>query len=222
LVDLRRAFEAFANSRNAPLLEPAPQTLVVHLVGGPRGWRPLLGMRDPFLLVVRLFARGAIADGLLVTTALEHHGAKLPESVFEQHSRVLLDELARDVQLRKIAAVPLRVDERRPYQGNVVVVPRGGAMRNLRLRCSGIDVSRRGVGLVSPVPLDLGLVMVNLSGSKNPREARLVRCRKRSGDGNYELGLLLPEPLPDEVVDGSKIADIPLTPSAPVAGEGVG
>jgi hypothetical protein len=159
-------------------------------------------MRDPFLLVVQLFARGAVGDGLLVASALEHHGAKLPDNVFEQHSRVLLDELAREASLRKIAAVPLRMDERRPYQGNVVVVPRGGAMRNLRLRCSGIDVSRRGVGLVSPVPLDLGLVVVKLDGSKQQHEARLVRCRKRSGDGNYELGLLLPEPLPDKVVAG--------------------
>jgi serine/threonine protein kinase len=185
------AIRDFARTRNAPVIESGTNALVLFLQGGARGWRPLMGLHDPFVLQIRLLVRREVHDGWLLVTKLEHHGSPLPTAVFEQHSRVLLDDLASACGLQRSSPVPMRQEERCAYHGAVDLIPLSGSGAMKVVHCASVDLSPNGLGLISASPLDVGAVEVRLTGIPATLPGAVVRCRKRSLDHQFDIGVFL-------------------------------
>jgi hypothetical protein len=183
-------FREMAAARGVPIFEPTPFRFVIYLKGGPRSWRPLLGVRDPFLLIVDVLPRTNVACGVHVVVALEHHGAKLPGKVFEQHARALMDELLKDVPLDRAPQTPVREDVRVPVEERLDLSFMQGPMRAMRFSCRTIDVSRRGLGIVTGTQLPEEIVLLHSPIVQRPFPAKIVRCHRQSTDRLFEVGLI--------------------------------
>jgi len=183
-------FREMAAVRGVPIFEPAPFRLVVYLKGGPRSWRPLLGVRDPFLLVVDILPRTNLAAGVHVVATLEHHGSKLPPRVFDQHARALIDELLKDVPLDRAEPTPVREEPRIPVEGRLELSFLQGPMRSMRVQCNVVDASRRGIGLLCTAPLPCEVVLLHSPLWTNEMPAKIVRCKKKDSQPRFEVGLV--------------------------------
>jgi serine/threonine protein kinase len=183
-------FEQMAAARRLPILKPSPFRIVVELKGGPRSWRPLLGVRDPFLLVVDVLPRADLTSGVHVVATLEHHGAKLPPKVFDQHARALMDEILSEVRLDRAEPTPIREDSRVAIEHRVEVAFIQGPMRSMRIPCTAVNVSRRGIGLLSAAPLPLENAVLHAPYLDRPIPARIVWNRRSPEKPLYEIGLL--------------------------------
>lgn len=183
-------FREMAAVRGVPIFEPAPFRLVIYLKGGPRSWRPLLGVRDPFLLSVDILPRANLAAGVHVVATLEHHGSKLPPRVFDQHSRALIDELLKDVPLDRAEPMPFREDPRVPVEGRLELSFIQGPLRAMRVHCNVVDASRRGIGLLSSAPLPCDAVLLHAPGWRNELPAKIVRCTRQADVARFEVGLV--------------------------------
>lgn len=183
-------FHEMAAVRGVPIFEPAPFRIVIYLKGGPRSWRPLLGVRDPFLFIVDVLPRANLKTGVHVVATLEHHGSKLPSKVFDQHARALMDEILKDVPLDRAEPTPVREDPRIAVDGRLEVSFIQGPMRSMRVSCTAVDVSRKGLGLLSAAPLPNELVLLHTPHASRPSHARIVRCKKHSTKPLFEIGLV--------------------------------
>jgi hypothetical protein len=140
--------------------------------------------------MIKIIPRSQESQLIHLVTTLEHHGPKMPDAVFEQHSKVLFEELVRELGLRPSPQLPLRSEPRTPYSGVVEIVPFRGSLRNLRFRCHGLDISPRGLGLLSMFPMECMTAKVTLE-DQQLISAQIVRCRERKDLEGYELGLSL-------------------------------
>ena len=183
-------FQEMAAARGVPIFEASPFRFVIYLKGGPRSWRPLLGARDPFLLVVDILPRGEFGDQVHVVATLEHHGSKLPPKVFEQHSRALIDELLKDVPLDRAEPTTVRESARVAVEGQMEVAFVRGRLEAMRFRCNAVDASRRGIGLVSLAPLPCDAVVLHSPVLLKPIPARIVRCKQQGSKPLFEIGLV--------------------------------
>ncbi|HVJ83788.1 MAG TPA: serine/threonine-protein kinase, partial [Planctomycetia bacterium] len=116
----------FAAARGAAVICLGEGGLRLNLVGGPRGWRPLLGVRDPFCLTVQICPRRDGEPGSVVVTAIEHHGAALPEVIFAAHCKAIVDDLARALSLHRSARFAMRSSPRRRFIADVMLTPLQG------------------------------------------------------------------------------------------------
>jgi len=189
-IEASEVFREMAAARGVPIFEPTPFRFIIYLKGGPRSWRPLLGVRDPFLLGVDILPRSNVKDGVRIVASLEHHGSKLPGKVFDQHARALMDEILKDVPLDRAEPTAIRGDPRLAVDSQLELSFVQGPMRYMRLSCTAVDVSRRGLGLLCSVALDEDAVLVHSPTLHRPMPARIVRCRKKDDKSIFEVGLL--------------------------------
>ncbi len=121
-------------------------------------------------------------DGSVATFAWSGAAAGRPE----------LSGLTRELGLRPADPALQRASAREPWRGTLSVTTRSGALRSLRIAGLGIDISSRGLGFWTPMPMLCAEVLVERRGDPMARPARVVRCAQAPGGRpGYVVGLEL-------------------------------
>jgi hypothetical protein len=127
----------------------------------------------------------------LVVTHLERHGAMIPPDELRREAESVLGDLARLLGLEPLGSVRVRNEERRPYSGSVELAPLSGSHWLKVVPGVALDISKRGIGIICDSPVALGPVEIRLADGAQRIIGTVVRCRVRSKDQRFEVGVEL-------------------------------
>jgi serine/threonine protein kinase len=184
---VREDLQFLSKQWSAEWLDFGPLLMAIRLESRSGKSGPIPKRNDHLLVTVHCHSRVGGGRVLMeVTTA--HLGSTPNREDFSLHSQAILDAI-RQVTESEFTDERLRGEVRFPTHCIVTITPIAGLLRHMPIRCTAMNYSRSGLGLVSATALDPCEVRVRLPGTPQLIRAKVVYSRPNPEHTQFWVGL---------------------------------